>query len=182
MGQFASSTYFGVMPDIMTSAKGLTNATIPMGATFVQEYIYEAFMKGPETTMELMHGYTYSGHPVACAAAIGTLDTFAEDDILGNVKKMMKPWEDAIHALKDKPRVVDIRNCGIIGAIQLEPYSADDPPGWSRQVFIECFRRGVGCRYTGVNLAFSPPLILGQEHIDQLFTTVGEAIDAVCGQ
>jgi len=177
-GSISSSTWFGVKPDIITMAKGLTNGTIPMGATFVDSKIYEEFMKGPEHVIEIMHGYTYSGHPVAAAAVIGTMDTIQDDKIFENAAKMAKPLEDAVHSLKGKPFVVDIRNCGILAGIQLEESKdKDDPYKVQREASYELFRRGVMVRYTGPNLYMSPPLILNENHIDRIVTTIGEVLE-----
>jgi beta-alanine--pyruvate transaminase len=179
-GAMSSSEYFGVKPDIITMAKGLTNGTVPMGATFVTSDVYGAFMKGPEKVIEIMHGYTYSGHPLAAAAVIGTLDTIQDGKIWENAKKMAKPLEDAIHGLKGKPRVVDIRNCGLLAGVQFEEKSAEDPAGWSREISYELFRRGYMVRYTGPNIYVSPPLILNDNHLDRIVTGLSEVIDAVC--
>lgn len=178
-GAVSSAEYFGVSPDIITMAKGLTNGTVPMGATFVTESIYDTFMQGPEHVIELMHGYTYSGHPLAAAAAIGTLDTMQDQKIWDNAKKMAKPFEDAAHSLKDKPRVIDIRNCGILAAIQLEDHSKEDPYRWAREASWELFRRGAMVRFGGggANLYVCPPLILDQSHIDRIFTMIGEVLE-----
>lgn len=177
LGDYSSSSYFGVRPDIICTAKGISNGTVPMGATFVSDDIYNEFMNGPEQAIELMHGYTYSGHPLAAAAAIATLDTFQDDKIMENAKAMFTPWENALHDLKDLPRVVDIRNCGIIGAIEFEAHNDEgDAERYAREVFEELFERGIMARYTGCTIALSPPLILDQSHIDQLFTTIREVV------
>lgn len=177
VGEFSASSYFGVSPDIVTTAKGLTNATVPMGATFVRDQIYNEFMKGPEKAIEFMHGYTYSGHPLACAAAIATLDVFHEEKILENAKKMTPIFERAIHSLKGKPRVIDIRNIGILAAVQLEEKPGDDPYFYSRETSFELFRRGVFIRNNGANMILSPPLILDENHIDQMVTMLGDMLD-----
>lgn len=176
LGDYSSSGYFGVRPDIITTAKGISNGTIPMGATFVNDMIYDEFMNGPEQAIELMHGYTYSGHPLASAAAIATIDTFQDDKILDNVKKMSGPWEEAIHSLKGLPRIIDIRNCGIIGGIEFEAGPDDDAEKYAREVFEELFKRGIMARYTGCTIALSPPLILNDNHMDELFTTIKEVV------
>ncbi len=178
-GDYSSSSYFGVTPDIICCAKGITNGTVPMGATFVNKEIYGAFMQGPDDTMELMHGYTYSGHPLACAAAIGTLDTFEQDAINDNAKNMMQPFEDALHSLKDKPYVRDIRNCGMLGVIELDEYSDDDHDRWSREAFIDLFYKGVAVRLGKNALVLSPPLILDENHIDHIATSIGEVLQAL---
>lgn len=177
LGEYSSSTYFDVKPDLVTTAKGLTNATVPMGATFVSDAIYAEFMKGPEKVMEFMHGYTYSGHPLACAAAIATLDIFQEERILENSRKMAPIFEEAIHSLKGKPRVVDIRNLGILAAVQLEEKPGDDPYFYAREASFELFKRGVFIRNNSANLILSPPLILDENHIDQMVTMLGEMLD-----
>lgn len=178
-GAASSADYFGVSPDIITMAKGLTNGTIPMGATFVTEEFYQAFMKGPEHIIELMHGYTYSGHPVAAAAAIGTMDAMQDQGIWNNARKMEKPFEDAIFSLKDKPRVIDIRTCGILAAIQLEDHSKEDPYKFSREASWELFRRGAMVRFGGggSNLYVCPPLIANENHFDRIVTLIGEVLD-----
>ncbi len=176
-GDFSSSEYFGIMPDIITTAKGLTNGAVPMGATFVTKKVYEAFENGPDFAVELSHGYTYSGHPLACAAALATLDTFQDMNINDNAKKMAKPFEDALHSLKGKPHVVDIRNCGMLGAIQIEAYPGEDDDKWTREAFKSLFEHGVMVRLGHHALALSPPLILDESHIDRLVTTIGKVLD-----
>lgn len=177
MGTISASSYFGVVPDIIISAKGLTNGAVPMGATFVQQRIYDAFMNGPEMSVELMHGYTYSGHPLACAAAIGALDTYQQEGVFENAQKMMPVFEEAVHSLRGRPRVVDIRNCGMMAAVQLEEYSKDDPYHYPRTIFYEAYKRGVYARFTAYNMILTPPLILNEGHIDQLVTTIGDILD-----
>jgi beta-alanine--pyruvate transaminase len=176
-GAVSSCPYFGVTPDIITTAKGISNGMVPLGATFVSQNIYDAFMKGLPQFIELMHGYTYSGHPLATAAAIATLDTYIEDEIFENAARMAPVLEDAIHSLRNKPRVVDIRNCGMLAAIQLEEYSKDDPVRYARDTSYELFRRGAMVRYTNTNLYLSPPLIINENQIDQLITMIGDILD-----
>ena len=177
-GAMSSSDYFGIKPDIITTAKGLTNGTVPMGATFVTSDIYNAFMKGPEQFIELMHGYTYSGHPLAAAAVIGTMDAIQDGKIWENAKAMAQPFEEAIHSLKGKPYVVDIRNCGILAGVQIADHPDKNDPGkYCRDAAYEMYRRGLMVRYTGPNICISPPLIMNQNHIDQIVTTMGEVLD-----
>jgi beta-alanine--pyruvate transaminase len=176
-GNISASEYFDCDPDIITMAKGLTNGTVPMGATFVKQEIYDAFMHGPEYAIELMHGYTYSGHPLAAAAVIGTLDTIQDEKIFENAEKMAGPLEEAVHTLKDHPYVVDIRNCGVLAGIQLEDSGDPDDPGkFPREASYELFRRGVMVRYTGPNLYLSPPLVLDETHIDRMITSIGDVL------
>lgn len=177
-GSISSTDHFDVKPDIITMAKGLTNGTIPMGATFVSNEIYEDFMDGPETGIELMHGYTYSGHPLAAAAAIGTMDTIQDMGVYENATAMAKPFEDAVHSLRGTPHVVDIRNCGMLAGIQLEASNDPDDPGkFPREASYELFRRGFMVRYTGPNLYLSPPLIINQGEIDQLMSGIRDVLN-----
>ena len=180
LGHMSAVDYFGVKPDIITMAKGLSNGTVPAGATFVTDEIYNEFMTGPKEAIELMHGYTYSGHPLAAAAIIGTLDAIQDEHILENARKMEAPMEEAVHTLQNKPHVVDIRNVGVMAAIQLEEYhDHDDAAKYARDVSWELFRRGVMVRYSGVNLQICPPLIVNEGHIDRLVTSIGDALDGL---
>jgi len=176
LGHPFASQRFGVMPDIFTTAKGLTNGTVPMGAVFVRDSIYEAFMQGEG--IELSHGYTYSGHPLACAAGIGTLDTYEEEGLLTRASTLEKHWQDAAHALKDARHVVDIRNCGLIAAIELEPRAAA-PGRRAYEAFVKAFESGVLIRVTGDIIALSPPLIVEKPQIDRLFQSVREVLQTV---
>jgi beta-alanine--pyruvate transaminase len=177
LGQPFASQRFGVTPDLFTTAKGLTNGTVPMGAVFVRDTLYETFMQGPEG-IELFHGYTYSGHPVACAAGLGTLETYADEGLLTRAGSLEKYWEDAAHSLKDARHVVDIRNCGLIAAIELEP-RAGAPGRRAYEAFVRAFESGVLTRVTGDIIALSPPLIVEKPQIDRLFATIREALQAV---
>jgi beta-alanine--pyruvate transaminase len=177
LGQPFASQRFGVTPDLFTAAKGLTNGTVPMGAVFVRDTLYETFMQGPEG-IELFHGYTYSGHPVACAAGLGTLETYADEGLLTRAGSLEKYWEDAAHSLKDARHVVDIRNCGLIAAIELEP-RAGAPGRRAYEAFVRAFESGVLTRVTGDIIALSPPLIVEKPQIDRLFAAVREALQAV---
>ena len=170
--------YFGVMPDIITTAKGLTNGVIPMGAVFVKNEIYDAFMTGPEHMIEFFHGYTYSGNPIACAAGIATLDTYQEEGLLTRGAELASYWEDALHSLKDVPHVIDIRNVGLIGAIELEPI-AGEPTKRAFSAFLSAFEKGCLIRTTGDIIALSPPLIIEKKHIDQLFGTLREVLTSI---
>jgi beta-alanine--pyruvate transaminase len=175
LGRPFASQRFGVMPDLFTTAKGLTNATVPMGAVFARDAIYEAFMQGPEG-IELFHGYTYSGHPLACAAGIATMDTYEEEGLLTRVASLEKYWEEAAHSLKGVRHVADIRNCGLIAAVELEP-RAGAPGRRAYESFVKAFERGVLIRVTGDIIALSPPLIVEKSQIDRLFQTVREVVE-----
>lgn len=168
LGTPFAADYFGVVPDIITTAKGLTNGAIPMGAVFVNHEIHDAFMTGPEHLVELFHGYTYSGHPVAAAAGLGTLDTYEEDGLLTRVASIADYWADAVHALKDHPHVIDTRSIGLIGAIELEPI-AGAPAKRAFAAFLEAYEKGALIRVTGDIIALSPPLIIEKTEIDELF-------------
>ncbi|MBI1326414.1 MAG: aminotransferase class III-fold pyridoxal phosphate-dependent enzyme [Alphaproteobacteria bacterium] len=179
LGDYSASTYFDVLPDIITTAKGLTNSVVPMGATFVTGEIYNAFMQGSELSAELMHGYTYSGHPLAAAAAIGNLDTFEEDKICANAAKMAPFFEEALHSLKGLPHIIDVRNLGILGAVQFESHSADNPYHYSRQAFLKLYEKGIYIRFTAYSLTLSPPLILDQSHIDQSVSAIRDVVKSL---
>lgn len=175
-GAFASS-YFGVKPDIITSAKGLTNGAIPMGATLVQQHVYDAFMQGPESAIELSHGYTYSGHPVACAAGLATLDICRRDGLFQRSQELARYWEDAAHSLKGLPHVVDIRNIGLLAAIELAPLEGQ--PGQRAQaVHNACLERGCLIRSAGDTMLLSPPLIIERAQIDELFSVLADVLRA----
>ena len=175
VGEAFAAQRWGVIPDIITTAKGLTNGAIPMGAVFVNEAIQDAFMHGPENLIEFFHGYTYSGHPVAAAAALATLDIYQRDGLLTRAQDLEQYWEDALHSLRDHPHVIDIRNTGLVGAVHLA--SRDGAPGTrGYDVFEECFWQGAMVRCTGDIIAMSPPLIAEKEHIDQLIETLGRVI------
>ena len=167
LGTPFGADYFGVSPDIITTAKGITNGAIPMGGVFVKTKIHDAFMSGPEEVIDFFHGYTYSGHPVACAAAIATLEVYQEDGLLTRALELAPYWEDAVHALKGLPHVIDIRNIGLIGAIEFEPIP-EAPGRRAHTHFVEAFNRGLLVRATGDIIALSPPLIIEKKEIDQL--------------
>ncbi|MBL4646847.1 MAG: aspartate aminotransferase family protein, partial [Rhizobiales bacterium] len=157
LGSPFATQHFGVTPDIVVTAKGLTNGVVPMGAVFVRDDIYDAFMQGPENMIEFFHGYTYSGNPIASAAALGTLDTYEEEGLFERGQEMGQYWEDALHSLKDLPHVIDIRNIGLIGAIELEPI-AGAPTKRAFNCFLEAYERNLLIRTTGDIIALSPPL------------------------
>ncbi|CAN7191173.1 aspartate aminotransferase family protein [Phyllobacterium sp. LjRoot231] len=167
--------YFGVIPDLVTTAKGITSGVIPMGAVFASKQIYETFMTGPENMIELFHGYTYSGHPVACAAALATLDTYEEEGLLTRASEISSYWEDALHALKGLPHVIDIRNLGLIGAIELEPIEGA-PTKRAFQAFLDAYEKGVLIRTTGDIIALSPPLTISKGQIEHLFDTLADVL------
>ena len=178
LGAGFATDYFGVMPDIVCTAKGITNGTIPMGGVFVRKHIYDAFMTGPEGAIELFHGYTYSGHPVACAAALATLDTYQEDGLFQRAADLAPYWEDAVHSLKDARHVIDLRNLGLIAGIELEPLPGQ-PTKRAFEAFLKCFEAGVMIRTTGDIIALSPPLIIDKAEIDRIFTTIRDVLATI---
>ena len=167
---FASET-FGVTPDLITCAKALTNAAVPMGAVIVKREVYEAFLQGPEDAIELYHGYTYSGHPLAAAAAVATLDLLQQERLFERAADMARYLEDAVHSLAGLPHVIDIRNFGMVGAVELEPL-AGKPGSRAFQAFLRCYEKGVLVRTTGETIALAPALIAERGQIDQLVDTL----------
>ena len=171
---FAAQT-FGVTPDIITAAKGLTNGCVPMGAVFVKQEIHDAFMNGPEHLIEFFHGYTYSAHPLACAAGLATLETYADEGLLTRAASLQGYFADALHGLKGLPNVIDVRNVGLVGGIELAPLPGE-PAKRAFSVFLDCYEKGVLIRTTGDTIALSPPLIIEKSQIDQIVDTIGGAL------
>lgn len=167
LGASFATEYFGVVPDMVTAAKGITNGTVPMGAVFVREGIYDAFMNAPENAIELFHGYTYSGHPLACAAALATLDIYEEERLFERAHQLADYWENAVHSLKGVRHVIDVRNLGLVAGIELESLPGN-PGKRAFDCFLRCFEKGLLVRTTGDIIALSPPLIIEKEHIDRL--------------
>jgi beta-alanine--pyruvate transaminase len=178
LGRPFAADYFGVMPDLITTAKGITNGTVPMGAVFIKENLYQAFMTGPENAIEMPHGYTYSSHPLACAAGLATLEVYEEEGLLTRVGELAPYWENAAHSMKDCRHVTDIRNIGLIAAIELAARPGA-PGARGLEAHIKAFEKGVYVRVTGDILAFAPPLIIQQAEIDRLFETVRSVLSSV---
>ncbi len=168
LGSAFGAIHYGVTPDLMTTAKGLTNGVIPMGAVLASSEIHDAFMQGDEGLIELFHGYTYSGNPMASAAGLATLTTYQEDGLFENARDLAPYWEDALHALKGLPNVIDIRNEGLIGAVELAPIEGK-PTKRAFQAFLDAYDKDLLIRTTGDIIALSPPLIIEKHHIDELF-------------
>jgi beta-alanine--pyruvate transaminase len=171
---FASQT-FDVTPDMIVCAKGVTNGAVPMGAVICKQHIHDAFMNGPEHLIEFFHGYTYSAHPLACAAGLATLETYADEGLLTRAQEIGKYFEDAVHSFKGLPNVVDCRNFGLVGAVELAPLPGE-PAKRAFNVFLECWEQGVMVRTTGDTVALSPPLIIEKQHIDRIVDVLGKAI------
>jgi beta-alanine--pyruvate transaminase len=165
----------GVVPDMITCAKGITNGAVPMGAVAVRRGIYDAVVETAPGGIELFHGYTYSGHPLATAAGLATLEVYRTEGLFERAKALTPAWEEAVHALRGLPHVLDLRNLGLMAALELEP--RDGAPG-SRgfDLFLDCFQHGALTRATGDVLAFSPPLIIERAQVDQLFAIVAEGL------
>ncbi|WP_426235153.1 aspartate aminotransferase family protein [Pararhizobium sp. DWP1-1-3] len=177
LGTPFAAQYFDVMPDMIVTAKGLTNGVIPMGAVFVTAEIHDAFMSGPEHMIEFFHGYTYSGNPIACAAALGTLDTYRDEGLLTRGAELASYWGDALHSLRDCPHVIDIRNIGLIGAIELAPI-AGEPTKRAFSAFLKAYESGYLIRTTGDIIALSPPLIISRAEIDELVDGIRKVLIA----
>jgi beta-alanine--pyruvate transaminase len=173
-GSAFASQEFGVTPDVITGAKGLTNGTVPMGCVIVSKAIYDGFMQGPDG-IELFHGYTYTGHPVACAAGLATLGIYEREGLYTRAKSLARYWEDAAHSLKGAPHLIDIRNYGLIAALEFEPIPGK-PTARAFDVFLKCFEKGMLVRQTGDTIALSPPLIADRSHIDQIFGIFAEVL------
>ncbi|RUX41240.1 MAG: aspartate aminotransferase family protein [Mesorhizobium sp.] len=178
LGTPFAADYFGVTPDIMTTAKGVSNGVIPMGAVFVTKEIHDAFMTGPDHMIEFFHGYTYSGNPIACAAALGTLDTYKDEGLLTRGEELAPYWEDALHSLKGEPNVIDIRNIGLIGAIELAPI-AGQPTKRAFSAFVKAFEHGALIRTTGDIIALSPPLIITKGQINELIDHLRDVLRSI---
>jgi beta-alanine--pyruvate transaminase len=177
LGRPFGSQHFNVMPDLITTAKGITNGTVPMGAVFMRERIYQAFMTGPENAIEMPHGYTYSSHPLACAAGLATLQVYEEEGLLTRAAELAPYWEAQAHALKGLPNVVDIRNLGLIAAIELAPRPGA-PGARALDAHVQAFAKGAYIRVAGDIIALAPPLIIRKEEIDRLFEIVRGVLQA----
>ncbi|MFV0301106.1 MAG: aspartate aminotransferase family protein [Paracoccus sp. (in: a-proteobacteria)] len=177
LGSPFAAQHFGITPDMITCAKGLTNGVIPMGAVLTSGQIHDAFMQGPDHVIELFHGYTYSGNPVACAAGIAALDTYAEEGLLTRAAELDGYWQEALHGLRGLPHVIDIRNMGLIGAVELQGIPGE-PGKRAFDAFVRAFEAGIMIRVTGDTIAMSPPLIISKPEIDELIGKLGEVLKA----
>ncbi|MGA2024773.1 MAG: aspartate aminotransferase family protein [Steroidobacteraceae bacterium] len=179
LGAATASEYFGITPDIITLAKGINNASIPLGAVAVRRALYDTVTGAASpSTIELFHGYTYSAHPVAAAATIAALELYEREQLFARARSLSQRFEDAAHALRGAPHVRDIRNLGLVAGIELEPRAAQ-PGARAYEVFLRCLERGVLIRYTADTLAFSPPLIVEPAQIEQIFAAVAEALQGL---
>jgi beta-alanine--pyruvate transaminase len=175
LGKASAAEYFEIEPDMITCAKGLTNGVVPMGAVLVRKPIYDAFMQGPDYAIELPHGYTYSGHPLACAAGLATLEVYREEDLFRRAAVLASYWESGVHSLKGLPHVIDLRNLGLLAGVELESRPGR-PSERAFEGFLKCFEKGALVRVTGDIIALSPPLIIEQAQIDQLFSIMADVL------
>jgi beta-alanine--pyruvate transaminase len=178
LGAPFASDYFGVKPDLFTTAKGITNAVVPMGAVFCRDGIYDAFMNAPDNSIELFHGYTYSGHPLACAAGLATIDLYRDEGLFERANDLAPYWADGLHSLKGGNHVIDIRNIGMVGAIELEPQPGK-PTARAFDAFLKAYDKGLLIRTTGDIIALSPPLIVEKSQIDFIVDTVADVLKTV---
>ena len=175
LGAPFATDYFGAVPDLVTVAKGITNGALPMGAVFAARKVHDALMTGPEPQIELFHGYTYSGHPVACAAGLATLGLYRDEGLLTRVAGLEDVWSEALHGLADAPHVIDVRAIGLMGGVELA--SRDGQPGArGYDVLVACFEAGLLVRVTGDIIALSPPLIADAGHIAELTTKLRDVL------
>ncbi len=178
VGKAFAATRFDVIPDLMTIAKGLTNGAIPMGAVFIQNNLYTAFMQGPPEVIELFHGYTYSGHPVAAAAGLATLDIYAQENLFDKALHLEDYWAESIHSLREFDVVKDIRNLGLTGAVEFHPGASPGKRGY--QVFHHAYwKQDALVRCTADTISLSPPLIIEEGEIDQLMHALRESIKSL---
>jgi beta-alanine--pyruvate transaminase len=176
LGKSFATEYFGVTPDLVAVAKGITSGTIPMGAVFTRQGIYDAFMDAAsEGAIELFHGYTYSGHPAACAAALATLEVYQEEGLFAHADHLASYWQESIHAMQDLPHVIDVRNLGLVGAIELEPLPGK-PSVRAMDCLQRCYDKGLLIRTTGDIIALSPPLIIDKDQIEQIFEMLADVL------
>ena len=168
---------FGVQPDMIAMAKGMTNGTIPMGAVAVRSHVHDALIHGPEGAIELMHGYTYSGHPAACGALMATLKIYEREGLFERARGLEGYWEEAVHMLRQAPNVADVRNIGLVGGIELKPVEGR-PGARGSDVYRRAFDGGLLVRVTGDTIALSPPLIISEDQIDEIVEKLGDAIAA----
>jgi beta-alanine--pyruvate transaminase len=166
---------FGVRPDMIAMAKGMTNGTIPMGGVAVESRVYDALMQGPAETIELFHGYTYSGHPAASAALIATMQIYEREQLFQRARDLEPYWEDSVHMLRQAPNVADVRNIGLVGGIELAPLEGH-PGARGSDVYRRAFEAGLLVRVTGDTIALSPPLIISEAEIDEITGKLGDAI------
>jgi len=177
LGASFAAEKFGVIPDLMTVAKGISNATVPMGGVFVRKHVFDGLMNGPENAIDLFHGYTYSAHPLACAAASAVLDIYRDEELFARAAELSPYWEEGIHSLKGLPNVTDIRNLGMACGIDLAPEGAVGTRGY--KAFVKAFDLGLMVRQSGDAIAMSPPLVIEKAQIDEIVDITAKTIKAI---
>jgi len=177
LGTGFAAEKFGVIPDLMTVAKGISNATVPMGGVFVRKHVFDGLMNGPENAIDLFHGYTYSAHPLACAAASAVLDIYRDENLFERAAELSPYWEQGVHSLKGLPNVTDIRNLGLAAGIDLAPKGAVGTRGYD--AFVKAFELGLMVRQSGDAIAMSPPLVIEKAQIDEIIDITAKTIKAV---
>ena len=176
LGKAFASQYFDITPDLICLAKGINSGTVPMGAVLVQDKIYDAFMNKDEKTIDLFHGYTYSAHPLACAASLAALKLYEDENLFERAAELSSYWEEAVHSIKGTRNVIDVRNLGLIGAVELEPMDGK-PTRRAYNVLCESFsNQKTLLRVTGDIVALSPPLIIEKNQIDQLIENLKKTL------
>jgi len=179
LGSPFAAQYFNITPDILTCAKAINNAAVPLGAVLASDAVHEAIVNGaPEGAIEFLHGYTYSGHPLACAAVVATQKLYADEGLFDRAREIAPYWEQALHSLKGARHVIDIRNLGLVGGIELEPRPGA-PAKRGLEAHVKCFEAGALVRFTGDILAMSPPLVIEKAQIDQLVETIGAVLQSI---
>jgi beta-alanine--pyruvate transaminase len=177
LGTGFAADKFGIIPDLMTVAKGISNATVPMGGVFVRKPVFDGLMNGPENAIDLFHGYTYSAHPLACAAASAVLDIYRDENLFARSAELSPYWEEGVHSLKGLPNVTDIRNLGLAAGIDLAPKGAVGTRGY--EAFTKAFELGLMVRQSGDAIAMSPPLVIERAQIDEIIDITAKTIKAV---
>ena len=175
VGAAFAAERFGILPDLMTVAKGITNGAVPMGAVIVRRGVYDTVVNAVESGIEFFHGYTYSGHPLASAAGLATLRLYREEGLFARAAELAPYWEEAMHSLRGLPHVIDVRNLGLVSGIELAPRPGA-PGARALECHIDCFNSGLLIRVTGDIIALSPPLIIEKGQIDHLVELLGAAL------
>ena len=171
LGEWFSPDRFGVVPDMITFAKGVTSGVIPLGGVLVSDQVFESIMVGPEHIVEFFHGYTYSGHPLACAAGIAAMKVYRDEDLFSKARLLEQELQSQIHTLQGEPHVIDIRNLGMAGAIEFSG-KLNQPSVRAMEIFQKCFERGLMVRYTGDIIAIGPALVASEKEIEFIIETI----------
>lgn len=182
LGKATGAEYFGVIPDIIVTAKGINSGAVPMGAAFMKKEIFDAFQHGPAYASDFTHGYTYAGHPLACAAALAAQDVYRDEGLFENAARLEKAWEDAFHTLKGAPHVIDVRAVGLMAGVELDPGARKYPDEMSRVMEASeklFWDKDAVCRYTGNTMAFSPPLIVSESQVGDIVARFRAVLETI---